>query len=681
MTGGNLLPAEQQILCIIGWLAVLIFLQFSLYPCLKKALGDFAFPTAFPASVLLFTFLSWYCGLSHLPIHLTLLPFIALIGYNLHRGEYSLAGLKANWHWEAIFLIAFFFMLDIRFFNPTISYAEKFMDHGFLASVIRSPVVPPLDPWFAGGSLNVYYYLGYWMLGCLAIVSGVPSNIAFNLSLPTVFALSAVSLYAIGTLLLDRFRWLPLVTLILPNPALIFQIITGKTVNPAYDASLSWLGTRTITNTINEFPLFSFIWGDVHAHVVSIFNQVFLLFLLLFAYKRWETLERPGKIIVLALIAVSLGSMPLFNTWDVLLYAPLVVVTAFLILRRGQTSSDRAAWAFLLAVPPVSILCYLPFYLQLKTHTGAIALVRVPSDPLEFLWVNGIFIAIFFALLVPEIRKKPYLLLVCLPFALAGYVAAAIAVIPLVYFLAKADRDLPDTIAAFGLAILIACELIYMKDNMGETYFRMNTVFKCYLPAWLMLGTAAFVMAGRWCSSTLRIPPVPDRISVVLTVVVVAVLFILPFMVVAPVSYAPGTLDGLAYLSTQHPADAGAITYLRSLDGSEILVEAEKGDYSYYSRVSSFTGIPAIVGQPFHEFMWRGNDDGWYADRPADIRAIYEDPKMTIPLMRKYNATLLYIGDPERERYNVTVPTEELMEIYSSGGTVIYRLPGFYGSV
>ena len=74
-------------------------------------------------------------------------------------------------------------MLDIRFVNPTISYAEKFMDHGFLASVIRNPVVPPLDPWFSGGTLNVYYYLGYWMLGALAIVSGVPSNIAFNLSL------------------------------------------------------------------------------------------------------------------------------------------------------------------------------------------------------------------------------------------------------------------------------------------------------------------------------------------------------------------------------------------------------------------------------------------------------------------------------------------------------------------
>jgi len=213
-----------------------------------------------------------------------------------------------------------------------------------------------------------------------------------------------------------------------------------------------------------------------------------------------------------------------------------------------------------------------------------------------------------------------------------------------------------------------------MKDNMGETYFRMNTVFKCYLPAWLMLGTAAFAMAGQWCASSLRIPPVSGRISAVLTIVVVTILFTLPFVVMAPVSYAPGTLDGLAYLETQHPGDAGAVAYLRSLSESEILVEAEKGDYSYYSRVSSFTGIPSIIGQPFHEFMWRGNDDGWFSDRPADIRAIYEQPEKTVSLMRKYNATLLYVGDPERERYTVTLPATGLTGVYSSRGTTIYRL-------
>ena len=137
-----------------------------------------------------------------------------------------------------------------------------------------------------------------------------------------------------------------------------------------------------------------------------------------------------------------------------------------------------------------------------------------------------------------------------------------------------------------------------------------------------------------------------------------------------------GRWTGLRILETQHPADAGAVAYLRSLAGNEILVEAEKGDYSYYSRVSSFTGIPAIIGQPFHEFMWRGDDDGWYADRPADIRAIYEQPEKTIPLMKKYNATLLYVGDSERERYTVTLPAAGLEKIYSSRGTDIYRLSG-----
>ena len=69
--------------------------------------------------------------------------------YHIYRKEYTLDELRAQWHWEVLFLLCFLLMLDVRFVNPTISYAEKFMDHAFLASVIRDPVIPPLDPWFA----------------------------------------------------------------------------------------------------------------------------------------------------------------------------------------------------------------------------------------------------------------------------------------------------------------------------------------------------------------------------------------------------------------------------------------------------------------------------------------------------------------------------------------------------
>jgi uncharacterized membrane protein len=75
----------------------------------------------------------------------------------------------------------------------------------------------------------------------------------------------------------------------------------------------------------------------------------------------------------------------------------------------------------------------------------------------------------------------------------------------------------------------------------------------------------------------------------------------------------PGhTLDGMAYLDTSHPSDAEAIAWLRNLEGNIIIVEAVGGDYTYSARVSSFTGIPVIIGWPFHEYMWR-NDTGLHA--------------------------------------------------------------------
>jgi YYY domain-containing protein len=663
---------EEQIFSVVSWLLVVSLLQISLYPALKKTLGRFAFPAAFPASVLVFTLVSWYCGLLQVPVQVALVPFAALFLYHVYHREYTAGDLKQEWQWEIIFLIFFFLMLDVRFVNPTISYAEKFMDHAFLASVMRMPVVPPLDPWFAGGTLDVYYYLGYWMFGCLGLESGVPSTIAFNLSLPTVFGMAAVMIYATGDLLLERFKWLPMLVFFLPNPSFFYQIIIGKGLN-----SVLWDSTRTIANTINEYPLFSFIWGDLHPHVMSIFNQVSLIFLLVLIYKKWESLGTRGKWLVCILTAVSLGSMPLINTWDVLIYAPITLLFGVMVVWRNRTTRPNTGWVFLLSVPVLSMLCYVPFYFELKANTGGISLVHMPSDPVQFLLVNGFFVVLFIVLLADEIRRRPYLLLIVVPFALAGYTAAGIAAVPLVYFLAKKEKNAPELLAIAGLILLIIVEFVYLKDNMGETYFRMNTVFKSYLPAWIILGTSGFLMAGKWLSVPGRVPHLPARTANLIATAMVLVLFATPLVIPLDLySYGSRTLDGLAYLEYQHPSDAGAIAFLRALPGNERIVEAEGGDYTYYSRVSSFTGIPAIIGQPFHEFMWRGDAAGWYRTRINDVAAIYEQPDETVPLMEKYNATLLYVGEPERERYLVNISTTGLSLIYSADSTDIYRLAG-----
>ena len=146
-----LLTVEQQIFSVINWLAVLTLLQFSVYPSLKKTFGTFAFPFIFRVTPYLHHHLLVLWS-SPYTCSIAVLPFLALFCYHFwYRPLLTWRISGREWRWVLLFFIFFFLMLNVRFVNPTISYAEKFMDHAFLASVMRNPVVPPLDPWFAGG--------------------------------------------------------------------------------------------------------------------------------------------------------------------------------------------------------------------------------------------------------------------------------------------------------------------------------------------------------------------------------------------------------------------------------------------------------------------------------------------------------------------------------------------------
>ncbi|MDI6866121.1 DUF2298 domain-containing protein [Methanoculleus sp.] len=664
--------AGEFLVPVLIWLVVIKALQLAVWPVLDRTLDHLAPAAAYPASILLFTLVSWYCALVGLPIPLALLPFVAAIIYAGSGRFYTKERVRSSLKWDLAFLIPFLFMLEVRWINPAISSGEKFMDHAILASIMRQPIVPPLDPWYAGGTLDVYYYMGYWMNGALGLVSGAPSTVTFNLALPTVLGLSVVSFYALGHLILDRHRWLPVLALFIPNPSVIYHILIGSSWFDAF-----WGSTRTIENTINEYPIFSMLWGDVHPHVTSFFNQGFLLFLLVFAYLRWGDLSKRGRAILCGLTALSLGSMPAFNSWDVLIYAPITLLFGLMVWRRyGNFGRDeKMSWMMLGVVPPVAVLAYLPFYLHLNTPgIGGIGIVAEPSVPFEFLLVHGFFLAILIAYCVPDIRKRPYLLLLALVPALAGYPAAAIASIPLIYLIARRRFSVVDTLAILGLLIVIGTEFVYLVDNMGETYFRMNTVFKFYLPAWFMMATASLAIIGGWSQRSGIDRRMPPRVGKALPALAIVLLLIAPFAIGVDFGYGSRTLDGAAYLAASHPGDAAAIAFLRDLAGDQILVEAEGGDYTYYSRVSTFTGLPTIIGMPFHEYMWRG-DYGRISERSGDVRTIYEQPDRTIDLARAYNATLLYVGEPERERYNVSIPVGALELIYDEEGVQIYRIP------
>jgi uncharacterized membrane protein len=92
-----------------------------------------------------------------------------------------------------------------------------------------------------------------------------------------------------------------------------------------------------------------------------------------------------------------------------------------------------------------------------------------------------------------------------------------------------------------------------------------------------------------------------------------------------------------------------------NINGSPVLLEAVSDDPRFpvgLSLMSSWTGLPTLLGWPAHEAQWRGNIDS-VQQRLEDVNLIYSthDEAIARTLLDHYNVAYLYVGDYERELY------------------------------
>ena len=711
---------------------------------------------------------------------------------------------------EVLFLLSLAGFALFRAYNPDIAGTEKPMEFGFLNAILRSRTFPPRDPWLSGYAIS-YYYFGYVIMAMLTRLSGLPSDVTFNLTGCTLFALTVTGAFGLVYNMVQAYlegqgqaesasgdvvSWIGIGTgllgsvlvALMANLEGLFEIVRARgagsvafwrwldvrNLGPASPSATWypqdhwwwWRASRVIHDldaqgnsmeVIDEFPFFSFLLGDNHPHVLALPFVLLALALTLNLMLsmsgrvrrnsspageaggilgRWvrglQGLRWAGPFHVV-MWALLLGGLGFLNTWDYPIHLGIFLLAYGVGLYRqhghldGRWVSDLVTLAGVLLVLGVGL--YLPFYLGFRSQAGGIGLVGSIKTRLhQFLLMLGAFIYLVAGLLVAfvaryrgspaEERKLP---------VLSRYVAGAILLFSLITLVQRwwtAALVLGMGSIAFtllvwggqasleggergtmrlgssslfalllivaGLALVGSVEFVFLRDSFNT---RMNTVFKFYYQAWVLLGVASaygvFYVALR-----LRTSRGLGRLGLALwalagTALVGAGMI---YTLAAPISKAGGfeverselpTLDGTRYVERFRNDDYQAVQWLRANAPAEaILLEAPGGSYTEYNWVSAHTGIPTVLGWGGHELQWRG-DYVEAGKREPDISATYQglDPEYALALLQRYGVDYVYVGRREREKYHLSRAMIQkfdqiLRRVYERDDVIIFECPG-----
>ncbi len=616
------------------------------------------------------------------------------------------------WGSEAVFAVCYALGALLASFAPDVWNTEKPMDMAFITAINASTQFPPHDPWMSGESLN-YYYLGHMVLAWPIELLGLRPDTGYLLAWGALLGLTATAVYTFaGTLwaaareTLERpprggpvFAGLVAAALvaILGNLAGVRSWINAA--DPPRD--YPWFDpSRVIPNTINEFPSFSFLLGDLHAHVLALpFTVLALAFAMQVALKgpRGDLLWRA---VAEALAAgLSVGMLYAINSWSYPVAAGILAAAVITWIRGGGKRGFPLIWLLLVLVASFALIA--PFVLNFDPEARGIGFVHVRRPFGAWLGdhalIYGILIWPLLAAIVIRLREAQHtwrwigwggVALVVVGSLLASddltgamlmgvWMAAGIGA-ALAPSLSAPARFLWILIAG-GAALLLIPEILYLKDAFdGSDLFRMNTVFKAGYQAFLVLGLAAGV-ALPWAAAWL------PRRAWTPWAAIASVLLILGLVYPYAGSYAKTggfgnspSLDGLKWLSARSPGDPGAIDWLRAnAPGDAVVLEAFGDDYSAFghARISTFTGRPTVIGWAGHEVQWQ-HDPG---SRSADVQTLYTTPDAAAAreLIDRYGIRYVVYGPIEQTTYGDAglAKWDQLGErVYERDGTTVWEL-------
>jgi hypothetical protein len=323
---------------VLAWVVALLLIGLIAFPLgfvAFRRLRDRGYLLSKTLGLLLLAYLSWllasvkllpYTRATIFGILGVLLLASAVVAWVQRRALWEF--IMARWRMllvgEILFWCFFLVFLLIRMGNPDLWHpamgGEKPMDFAYLNAIIKSTYFPPYDPWFAGGYINYYYY-GAMVVATLIKFTGVVPWVAYNLAIPTFFALTASGAMCVAFNLIpsqdDEGGWFPralrfgllgaLLVAVLGNLGEVHLFWNGfrelgkgalgeasfVSTIPGLDALVQagaglwawlikgkslpfrpewwyWNASRIMQHgEINEFPFFTFLYADLHAHLTA----------------------------------------------------------------------------------------------------------------------------------------------------------------------------------------------------------------------------------------------------------------------------------------------------------------------------------------------------------------------------------------------------------------------------
>ena len=580
---------------------------------------------------------------------------------------------------ELIFLAFFLLWTYFAGFRPEAKGTEKFMDYGFMAALTRSDTLPARDLWYSAGNMN-YYYGGQYYAVFLTKLSFTRIQETYNLMRTLVAAFAFVLPF---NLVFHMIREIPRKVKAVPGwIAALGGLLAGAAVSLAgnmhyvlyglfgdvfklsgyedywFPNSTRYIGHNPLTDDqcIHEFPSYSFVLGDLHAHVVNVMFVLLTVGILYAWMKGIREREEEGQafsakklLLEPAVIAcgVLTGIFHWTNYWDFVIYTTAALICIFFTAMyryRGQAKAVAAATVLQTAeVFVLGTLAALPFTSSFETMVSGIAFSKYHTVLYQFLILWGLPFALVLILLLAVLIK---------------YLRAYRGPGRFREFFRRVSMS--DTFALIlgicGIGLVLIPELIYVRDIYENGYARSNTMFKLTYQAFILFGMAmayAIVRLLLWKGRKLaRTLGAAGLALVLLTCGYFGYSVKCWFGNVLDVS-GYRCLDATAYLENVYPEDAAAIRWLNeNVEGNPVVLEANGDSYSDYCRVSAMTGLPTVLGWYVHEWLWRG-DTADLNEKSAEIQTIYTsgDREAVEELLEKYEVEYIFVGSCEREKY------------------------------